>query len=53
MAKVKAHRTYAEARMSDEADAIRKWRGNKAADHFAKQGAKQHYCGAGDTAFKK
>ncbi len=50
--KVKAHQTFAEASRSEEPGAIMEWRGNRAADHFAKQGARQHYRGGGDAAFK-
>jgi hypothetical protein len=52
IAKVKAHQTFAEASRSEEPEAITEWRGNRAADHFAKQGARQHYRGGGDSAFK-
>ncbi len=50
--KVKAHRTFAEALRSEEPEAVAEWRGNRAADLYAKQGARQHYRGCGDSAFR-
>ncbi len=48
--KVKAHRTHEEAARSDDPHALTAWRGNRAADHFAKKGAKLHYRADGHVA---
>ncbi len=40
--KVKAHRTQQEAQDDADPDAVWKWRGNRAADYYAKLGARAH-----------
>ncbi len=40
--KVKAHRTYEEVMRSDVLGDVRAWKGNRAADLFAKKGARMH-----------